>query len=496
MSMLIRYLFRFVCLAVLAGQAWAIEPLPALNIERDSITVSGISSGAFMAVQFGVAHSAAVSGIAATAGGPYFCAGQDAWAGAAVGKAIGRCMQGDPAYPLRPIDTSELAAMTAAARAWAARGLIDPLSNLSHQRIWLFHGYNDGVVRQEVGAALRLWFAQFVPANQLFVRDDLPAGHAQISLRCAGATCQPCTRTGGDFINRCADDDGTAYDAAGAALQFFYGALEKPVAAGELQIFDQRPYVQREERSVVPLTVAMGEQGYLYVPAACASGEACRLHIAFHGCQQSAGALGDAFARRAGFNEWAASNRIVVLYPQAAATVAFPGTPLNPQGCWDWWGYNDFGWSMTGHYATRDGEQIAAVWRMVLRLTAGNTAAAAAPLNDEAFLHVVDRADDQVLLAWRPRADLRNYRLYRDGQLVADFGDLGNTNAWVDGGRQPQTRYRYALVGVADDGSEIALGEPVVVRTSRSPPACDPHFSLAKGVPVDRKNRPTRHICP
>ena len=59
-----------------------------------------------------------------------------------------------------------------------------------------------------------------------------------------------------------------------------------------------------------------------------------------------------------------------MLYPQAAATLAVPATPLNPQGCWDWWGYNDFSFDMTGHYATKDGLQIAAVWRMVQRLVA------------------------------------------------------------------------------------------------------------------------------
>ncbi len=36
--------------------AWA-QPLPALGTDADQTTVSGISSGGFMAVQFHVAHS-------------------------------------------------------------------------------------------------------------------------------------------------------------------------------------------------------------------------------------------------------------------------------------------------------------------------------------------------------------------------------------------------------------------------------------------------------
>jgi hypothetical protein len=38
------------------------------------ITVGGLSSGAFFAVQYHVAHSATISGAAVFAGGPYYCA--------------------------------------------------------------------------------------------------------------------------------------------------------------------------------------------------------------------------------------------------------------------------------------------------------------------------------------------------------------------------------------------------------------------------------------
>ena len=35
----------------------------------------------------------------------------------------------------------------------------------------------------------------------------------------------------------------------------------------------------------------------------------------------------------AGYNEVGELNNIIILYPQAIATVS------NPNGCWDWWGY-------------------------------------------------------------------------------------------------------------------------------------------------------------
>ena len=80
--------------------------------------------------------------------------------------------------------------------------------------------------------------------------------------------------------------------------------------------------------------------------------------MAFHGCRQNADAQGDErihddFVRDAGYNRWAAANRIVVLYPQATEA------PGNPRACWDFWGYSGAGWR------TRDGVQMRAAWSMV-----------------------------------------------------------------------------------------------------------------------------------
>jgi len=64
--------------------------LPVLNLDLKQTSVSGISSGGYMAVQFAVAHSEIVSGIGVFAGGPYRCAADG------VAQALGPCMQGAP----------------------------------------------------------------------------------------------------------------------------------------------------------------------------------------------------------------------------------------------------------------------------------------------------------------------------------------------------------------------------------------------------------------
>ena len=104
----------------------------------------------------------------------------------------------------------------------------------------------------------------------------------------------------------------------------------------------------------------MDDEGFVYIPKTCET-ERCRVHVAFHGCQQHAREIGDRFAREAGYNRWADTNRLVVLYPQ---TIARWWWIYNPNACWDWWGY-------TGReYHTKDGAQIRAVKTMLERLSA------------------------------------------------------------------------------------------------------------------------------
>jgi poly(3-hydroxybutyrate) depolymerase len=154
------------------------------------------------------------------------------------------------------------------------------------------------------------------------------------------------------------------FDAAGRLLGHLLGGLaprveRAPVAS--LLAFDQSAFLE-------PGHDAPGLHGsaWVYVPNGCLGGAACRLHVAFHGCRQHAAAIGETFARHAGYNEWAESNRIVVLYPQATAIEGLiPGTGPNPRGCWDWWGYSG------ADYAGKGGVQIRAVAAMVDLLLGG-----------------------------------------------------------------------------------------------------------------------------
>ncbi len=134
--------------------------------------------------------------------------------------------------------------------------------------------------------------------------------------------------------------------------------------------FDQTEFVPNGAAAANGLS----KTGYLYVPKACEPGAAqpCRLQTALHGCMQSAEALGNVFITRTGLSQWADSNRIIVLFPQAhATTVAELPSSLwltglenaNPAGCWNWWGY-----SGDTQFLTRKGVQVDAIWKMIERI--------------------------------------------------------------------------------------------------------------------------------
>jgi poly(3-hydroxybutyrate) depolymerase len=315
---------------MLAFAASAAEPLPALRAQAAEVTVSGVSSGGYMAVQMHVAHSASIAGAGVVAGGPYYCAQGSVFA------AFYNCMTPGRWTPLPP--TATLKAQT---EALSVAGRIDPVRHLENARVWLFTGANDRTVYREVVDGLRDFYAAF--KAQVTLVTGTPAGHAMVT----DTRGNKCGTSEPPFIVDC------DYDAAGTLLQALLGRL-RPKAAkvtGRLMLFDQGPYADAD--------ASMDDAGFVYIPQRC-DNERCRIHVVFHGCRQGASELGEEFVRDAGYNEWADSNGLIVLYPQAIKR--FSPFAWNPRGCWDWWGYT------SADYHTQSGAQIRAVKAMIDRL--------------------------------------------------------------------------------------------------------------------------------
>lgn len=330
-------------------QAKDARPLPALGADINETTVSGISSGAYMAGQFQMAHSKRVVGAAIIAGGPYGCS-ESTFANTIPGtgtallnlsKAVNGCM-------LNLLETWGVADPTELAKKAeerAAKGEIDPIADVTRDRLYLFTGTSDRTVAPSIVKHAAEFYAKLgVPESNIKLVSTIPAGHAFVTDD-EGNTCPTSAEP---YVVNC------NYDQAGELLKQMYGTLQPrdQSPTGEFVDFDQRPFAGDDTDS------GLAETGVVYIPKSCRETPGCRVHIAFHGCAQNRETVGDAFIKESGFARWADTNRLIVLFPQVAAS------PINPQGCWDWWGYTG------SKYLTRDAPQIAAVNRMLDSLQA------------------------------------------------------------------------------------------------------------------------------
>lgn len=325
------------------------QPLPKLGAKPTEVSVSGISSGAYMAGQFQMAHGERVLGAAIIAGGPYGCA-QSAFSAFTFGfggqlanlsKATSGCMLNlyaiwgvpNPARLVR--QTEDL----------AESGKIAPLDQVRSDRVYLFSGKQDRTVVPAIGAAAYDYYVKLGVAKQNIKRvTRYGAGHAFVTED-SGGSCQISEKP---FVVDC------DYDQAGDLLAHFYGTLNprRKSLSGAYLTFDQRPFFNGLSSH------GLADTGTVYIPQRCQDEPGCRVHVAFHGCAQNRSQVGDAFVKGSGFAQWADGNRLVILFPQVHATVG------NTQACWDWWGY-------TGpDFLTRDGTQIKAVNRMLDHLAA------------------------------------------------------------------------------------------------------------------------------
>jgi len=309
------------------------QKLNGYNIDANDLSVVGVSSGGAMAVQMHVAFSRTVKGAGIIAGTPYWCAQGD------VDIALTSCMAAPDL-----IDLSVLWDGTAYAY---NMGSIDNTKYMQNSRVWLFSGQKDTIVDTGVVKKAKMYYEYYITnASSVAMVTNISSEHAWITNNYGNA----CDYLGSPYINNC------NFDASGAMLRHFYPqSLLNPRAAAtnatNIFTFNQQYYTPAS-----PASISMGQTGYVYVANACQQGALCKLVVAFHGCEMSIPDIKDAYYVHSGLNEWAETNNMIVLYPQAIKSSDFP---YNPKGCWDWWGY-------TGEdYATQAGPQMAAIKNMI-----------------------------------------------------------------------------------------------------------------------------------
>lgn len=299
-----------------------------LNYDPHNVTVSGLSSGGYMATQMHIAHSDSIHGAAILAAGPYYCAQ------GSIGTALARCVTKTDS----PID---LTLLNDQLYYYAQQEWIAPLQNLQDDKVWLLHGLKDTTVNRLAADALYTQYTSLIPSVNVSYIKDQAFGH-QFPTDKKGSKCGLSEKP---FIGQC------NYDAASQLLTHLLGPLQPKSTqlSGNIVKFDQQKYAGETANTIA-------DDGYIYIPQSCAQGDTCQLHVSFHGCNQNESAIGMDYIEDTGLNEWADSNNLIILYPQTKSSMF---APLNPQGCWDWWGYTD------RYYATTKGPQIKAIHTMI-----------------------------------------------------------------------------------------------------------------------------------
>ncbi len=392
----------------------ALLSLVAMNASARSLTISGISSGGFMASQMATIYSDQFSGVATVAGGVFYCAENkfqenlktfgslgyfsfgvntaNIWKSMGFGGAQINSKSSANQSMIVPLSSNPIFQSVAVCmghpegshspetltdgraremdlnflKDFESKHLIADTANIAKQRVLIYQGQNDQIVRPEMADKLKEFYSRLgVSASDLKVMME-PGNHNFPTTREDGFSCSD-TRV--PFIANC------QRDTAGDILEHL---LERKLVRGQFNIL----HLKKIEQKGAPTSLA--SYGYLYATPFCLNNPtACDLHVALHGCQMSddfdanfqslyqnkvqlthllgvsnyemmarrpqMGAL--SFARRSGYAEYAedVSNNVMILFPQTQITSA--NYPANPNGCWDW-----FGWTGSD-YATNKGSE-------------------------------------------------------------------------------------------------------------------------------------------
>lgn len=285
------------------------------------VSVSGVSSGAFMALQLTIARSDLFSGAALIAGGPYACSQGNVYT------ALKSCMK-------KPenINTEFLVNQVLQGE---ALDLISPLKNLQNSRFLIIHGLKDQTVSpvasDKVSEQLKLLA---IKKNiNLNITDERIENMAHAwPTKSFGNTCDQQTTP---WLNSCNVDIGQ---------KIFRKLVKRNIHPSAMK---------PENLKRVPVEVSPASYlesfTYVYIPEQCRENKKCPAHIALHGCHMGDEYIGDTFAVHSGLNEWAEGSGVIVVYPQVKKSL------LNPNGCWDLYGYTG------ANFAVKTAPQIQAI---------------------------------------------------------------------------------------------------------------------------------------
>lgn len=285
------------------------------------VTISGISSGAFMATQMGTIYSSEISGVGSVAGGFFYCAqnhmqekieeglrfpflGQrnlflfepssDFYRDAIMGKVFTNLQPEqkwvipsarNPIYQavsvcLRNPDLATLPNLAP----FENEGLIDPSANIKNQRIYIYQGDNDQVVQPRMAQKLQNFYLENQVSNAQIKIKTLPGGH---NFPTAKPGLNACKNQAIPYVSSC------KFNLAEDMLQHILDQklLSKKANLNNLYRVDQNLIPVNESLQFQDWkspSASLGAYGYLYASKKCLdTPETCQMHVALHGCEMS-----------------------------------------------------------------------------------------------------------------------------------------------------------------------------------------------------------------
>jgi hypothetical protein len=327
-----------------------------ITLNQDTVTISGLSSGGYMAGQFHIAHSKHIKNVAIFSAGPYYCSLGD------FDKISKDCM----ANP----ENLDLNLLVNIAKEFSDLKLNDDLAYLKDAKVYNFMGLKDTRVLPGVSQKLDEFYQIFDAKVMNEVVED-----SQHAFPTDNPENNKCDYLGFPFINNC--EINGAYNALKYITSDFkknkFDAFEKldnyreilknsKIKLENLIEINQSQYFNYEN-------ISMNEKAFVYIPDNCKNKQnVCDLHVAFHGCRQTLDHIQMSFIEKTGYLQVAEIFDFVLLFPQAKLS---EDIPFNPNGCWDFWGYNT-SLKISSHedgdkkyFSTKKGKQIAAVWNII-----------------------------------------------------------------------------------------------------------------------------------
>lgn len=288
----------------------------------NAYTISGISSGGFMAQQMATIYSSSIEGVATVAGGYYFCAldylpkkieqdrltigEQNLFLYEPSNKALSDSLNplvifsgeinpvtwfkpsiGNPIYQavsecmLNPEHTKINYSYM---KKNVEKNLIDHTDYIKDQKVLIFHGKKDSVLDYKMQNKLISFYQHFnLPKENLRVIKGSGSHNFPISEK-KGIDC---AKEDVPYLGNCNYD--LAYEILNHLNQITKD--KSPVNESNLYMIDQtinRENINRSMKTFKQPTASIAPYGYLYASEACLNNPTnCKLHVALHGCKMS-----------------------------------------------------------------------------------------------------------------------------------------------------------------------------------------------------------------